>query len=263
MTGATDSSNIRVLDRALAVLNALVDFREDAGVTEIASTVALSKATVHRLLVTLEAHRVVLRTENGRYRMGSAPLLWAETYRRQTDLVTLAKPVLKNLLQEVGETIHLSRFQNGETFYLDKLESSHPVGMRSRIGATLAMYCTAAGRAILASLPQAELDLYLRSVSIVSRTERTLVTPKELLAMLGTVRERGWAEENQENEEGIRCVGAAILNAKGYPVGALSISAPAYRFADDQLRPLGEKVLEAALAISKLLGYDGVPPSYP
>lgn len=260
MTGESDSSNIRVLDRALAVLQVLADVRDDAGVTEIATSVGLSKATVYRILATLETHRVVFRTENGRYQMGSAPLLWADAYRRQVDLVVLAHPLLKNLLQDVGETIHLSRYQGGETFYLDKFESSHPVGMRSRIGASLSMYCTAAGRAILARLPQNELDHYLRSTPLVPRTERTLVEPGALLAMLNVVRRRGWAEEHEENEEGIRCVGAAIVNAQGYPVGALSISAPAYRFADDQIRPLGEKALEAARAISALMGYGGALP---
>lgn len=250
-----DATNIRVLDRAVAVLDVLAHIGEDGGVTEIADAVGLSKATVHRILTTLEFHRVVFRTENGRYRMGAAPLLWADAYRRQVDLVSLAHPILRKLLDEVGETIHLSRYQNGTTFYLDKLESPHPVGMRSRIGAVLTMYSTAAGRAILSRLPKKELEHYLRVTPLTARTERTLTDAEELSRLFQIVRERGWAEENQENEVGIRCVGAAIVDAKGYPVGALSVSVPAYRFTDDRLLPLGERVLEAAQALSALMGY--------
>ena len=250
-----EKQGVRVLDRALSVLNFMAEERRPVGITEIAEATGLSKATVHRILATLQLHGVVLKDRESKYQIGPAVLLWAESHRRASSLLEISRPHLESLWELSKETVHLFVYENGAAYYLEKLESPHPVGMRSRIGARLSLYSTSAGKAILAALPENELCRYLSEAALEPKTSHTKSNPEELRKELEMIRQRGYAEDNQENEEGIRCVGAAILDFRGYPVGAVSISAPAYRFSGAKSSRLGEKVREAALLISRELGY--------
>jgi DNA-binding IclR family transcriptional regulator len=250
----TSASNIRVLERAVSVLSVLALNKRDMGVTEIALATDLSKATVHRILGTLEDHHVIIRLENGRYRIGPAPLLWADAYTAQLDLVEVARSALREIWEQTRETVHLAVYEQNEAYYLDKLESPHPVRMHSRIGASLRLYSSAAGRAILAFLPEHEQKSYFRKNTIEALTPNTAVNMGDILDRLARVRREGGSEENQENEEGIRCIGAPILDCRSYPLGAISISAPAYRFDDQTARKAAGKVREAAWTVSRKLG---------
>ncbi|MDK2958795.1 MAG: hypothetical protein PWP47_839 [Synergistaceae bacterium] len=255
--GKESGGSIRVLDRAIGVLGFLAETRRQVGITEIADAVGLSKATVHRILSTLREYSVVLKDDSGRYQMGPSVLFWADAYRHRAGLAEISRPWLRRLWEESHETVHLFIYEGGEAYYLDKLDSPHPVGMRSRIGAKRDLYSTSGGRAILAALPEAEVDAYLDRTELLPRTENTVTDKEEIKALLAAGRKRGFCEEVEENEEGIRCVGAAILDLRGCPVGAVSISAPAYRFSDSQSLAFGAKIRETALAISRELGYRG------
>lgn len=250
----TSASNIRVLERAVSVLSVLAQNKREMGVTEIAMATNLSKATVHRILGTMEDHHVIIRLENGHYRIGPAPLLWADAYTAQLDLVEVAQAALREIWDATQETVHLAVYEQNEAYYLDKLESPHPVRMHSRIGASLRLYSSAAGRAILAFLPEHEQKAYFRKNTIEARTANTTVDLVDIMNKLDRVRREGWSEENQENEEGIRCIGAPILDCRNYPLGAISVSAPAYRFDDQAARKAARKVREAAWAVSRKLG---------
>ena len=247
--------SIRVLDRTLAVIGFMAETRRQVGITEISCATSLSKATIHRILSTLRDHSVVLKDENGRYQMGPAVLLWADAYRRRSGLAELARPLLRALWERCRETVHLFVYENGDAFYLDKIDSPHPVGMRSRIGARRDLYSTSAGRAILAFLPDSERNAYLGRTELLAHTAMTVTDRAKLEEILAFGMEQGFFEEKEENEEGIRCVGAAILDLRGYPVGAVSVSSPSYRFSDEQSRSIGVFVRDTALAVSRGLGY--------
>lgn len=252
-----EKQGVRVLDRALSVLNFMADEKRPVGITEIAKATRLSKATVHRILATFQSHGVVLKNRETRYQIGPAVLLWAESHRRASSLLEISRPYLESLWEASKETVHLFIYDSGVAYYLEKIESPHPVGMRSRIGAHLSLYSTSAGKAILAALPEDELSKYLSDTPLEPKTSHTKSNPEELREELEMIRQRGYAEDNQENEDGIRCVGAAIFDFRGYPIGALSISAPAYRFSDAKSSLFGEKVKETAILVSKKLGYKG------
>jgi IclR family acetate operon transcriptional repressor len=249
--------SIRVLDRAVSVLGFMADQKRQVGITEIAEATRLSKATVHRILSTLREYSVVLKDESGRYQMGPSVLYWADAYRKHSGLVELARPHLRQLWEVARETVHLFAFEAGEAYYIDKLDSPHPVGMRSRIGAKRDLYSTSGGRAILSRLPEGDLKAYFDRTELLPRTRNTVTNRAKLEEILSACGKRGFCEEVEENEEGIRCVGAAILDLRGYPVGAVSISAPAYRFSDRDSLAMGERISATALAISRELGYRG------
>lgn len=256
--GREPGGSIRVLDRAVSVLGFMAEGKRLVGITEIAEATHLSKATVHRILSTLREYSVVLKDANGRYQMGPSVLFWADAYRKNAGLAEISRPWLRSLWEVSHETVHLFVYECGEAYYLDKLDSPHAVGMRSRIGAKRDLYSTSGGRAILSVLPENELEDYLDHTELLPRTKRTITERGQLEKIIALCRERGFCEEKEENEDGIRCVGAPIRDLRGYPVGAVSISAPAYRFSDEQSFAMGDRIRETALAISRELGYKGM-----
>ncbi len=249
-----ETSGIRVLERALGILNYVAQSNERAGITDIAEATALPKATVHRILQTLVARKAMLQDESGAYMIGPTVLNWSDGFRTRTALPNLAQSVLRDLWKETNETVHLTVYDGDQAYYVDKLVSPHPVGMRSRIGASLCLSATAAGRAILAALSEEDLRRYLGSVTLEAKTKNTVCTEKGLLNLIREAREKGYAVENEENEIGIRCLGAAILRgSEGRPLGAVSLSVPAYRLKDPDVPGLGKAVSEAAARISAIL----------
>lgn len=250
-----DKHGIQVLQRLFDVLSYLSDRNDYAGIKEIAEGTGLSRTTVHRILGTCEANYVVLKDEIGRYRLGPRSLEWANSYQLQTGIARLARPHLKELLQDIKETIHLFIYEKGEAFYLEKMHSYSHTGMDSRIGSRLELYCTSAGKAILAALPEDEFDLYMETIDLRPKTDRTETDRERFRSIIDEVKYRGYALDDQENDLGVRCIGAAVMDKRGYPVGAVSLTGPVFRITDEKLESLGNRVLATARLISYQLGY--------
>lgn len=249
-----EKGHIEVIRKAVELLNHLASQAEPGGVTEIAKVLDIPKSTAHRILHTLCQDNVVSRMDGGKYRTGPTVLLWGSGYRFSSGIVDLARPWLERLREESRETLHLSVYEGGTARYVDRLDSPQTVVLRwSRLGTRLPLYCTAAGRAILAALPSDQFEAYMAETELVPRTEKTERSPTALRALLTRCRERGYAEENQENEENIRCIGAALLNRKGHPVAAISLTAPTFRFNDEDAARFGAKLADAAREISSML----------
>ena len=252
---SADRQGIRVLERFFGILSYLAGQNDYAGIKEIAEATGLSRTTVHRILATCEENYVVLKDGIGRYRIGPKSLVWANSYQQQTGLAKFARQHLKELLRDVGETVNLFIYEKGEAFYLEKMHTYNASGLDSRIGSRLELYSTSAGRAILAALPAGEFDAYLSSRELLPRTRWTIVDRDAFNRLIEESRKKGYAEENQENEIGVRCVGAAILGKDGYPVGAVSVAGPVFRFTDDRVETVGKRVFGTARIISYELGY--------
>ena len=250
-----EKQGIRVLQRLFDVLSYLSDRNDYAGIKEISDGTGISRTTVHRILGTCEENYVVLKDDLGRYRLGPRSLEWANSYQLQTGMAKLARPHLKELLHDLKETVHLFIYEKGEAFYLEKMHSYNQTGMDSRIGSRVELYCTSAGKAILAALPMEEFGLYMKTVNLRPKTERTETDSQRFESSIDEVRERGYALDDQENDLGVRCIGSAILNKDGYPVGAVSLTGPIFRITDEKIDPLGKRVLATARLISYQLGY--------
>ena len=231
-----DNGSIRVLSRAFSILNCLARERAPLGITEIASAVDLPKATVYRLLDSLEGERAVI-SKGGRYEIGPLSLLLADAYRSQVGFADAARSALTILRNETKETVHLFVYERGELYYLDKLESPFQVRMHSRVGGRASLFRLSAGKALLAALSPEELK------------ELPEPLPDEVAAEFPEIRARGYALDDEQNEAGLRCVGAAILDEKGRPRGAVSVSAPVYRFPPEKVEAYGQLVMEAARTI--------------
>jgi len=248
---------VQVLDRAMAILDALaVANQRDISLVELAAQLQLHKSTAHRLLMILERHRMVEREpQSGRYRLGLRLFELGAVAIARFNIRDYARPHLERVLFETEETVHLCVLDAGEVLYVDKLEPSRSVRMASKVGRLSPAHCSAVGKAMLAHLSERELDEILKQRGLARMTAKTIVTPAELKAELKTVRERGYAIDNEEAEDGVRCVGAAVLGPSGRPVGAISTSAPSFRLTLERVPAVAESVCRAARAISMESGY--------
>ena len=256
-TNETNSSlyRVQVLDRAFAIIDALAETREDASLAEIAAIVKMHKSTVHRLMMNLERHRLVDRDATGHYRLGMKLYDLGIRAFSRFDIRHRAHPHLEKLMSDTDETVHLCILDDGEMLYVDKVEPRRSIRMSSTVGRRNAVHCTAVGKAVLAALPEAAVDQIIAQRGLRRFTENTLTTPAALKAELREVRQRGYAVDDEENEEGVRCIGAMVCDHSGRPAAAISVSAPSFRTSREKLRSLAPVVCEAARAVSLEWGY--------
>jgi DNA-binding IclR family transcriptional regulator len=251
----TSKYRVQVLDRAIAILDALAGGREELPLAEIARRVGVHKSTVHRILTSLEQHRLADQNERtGCYRLGSHLVSLANAALAQFDIRNRAKPYLEKVLYDTEETVHLCILDQGEVLYLDKVDSSRSIRMTSAIGRRNAAHCTAVGKAMMAWLPEEEIDAIIRQHGLVRFTSKTITTPMELKAELKRVREHGYGVDDEEHEEGVRCVGAAVLDHTERPVAAISASAPSFRLPLEKIPLIARSVCQAAEELSRELG---------
>jgi DNA-binding IclR family transcriptional regulator len=142
----------------------------------------------------------------------------------------------------------------GEVVTIDRIEAEHPVALRTYIGARRPAYCSAAGKAMLAYMPQTQVDQVL-ALGMPPRTAKTITDPVQFKAQLWEVTRRGFALDDEENLEGVRCAAAPVFNLEGRLAGGISLSAPAMRVDDARLLELAGLVRDAARELSSLLGY--------
>jgi len=240
----------------MSILNALAARQEDFSLAELSGTLGLHKSTVHRLMMVLESHGLVSRNPgNGHYRLGLKLFELGSKAIATLDLREHSRPHLTRLLQEAQETVHLCVLDSGDVVYVEKMEPERSVRMASRVGRRHAAYCTAVGKAMLAELPESELDAILRQTQLKPFTPRTITSAEVLKAELKLIRARGYAVDNEEFEEGVRCVGAAVRDHSGRAIAAVSVSGPSFRLTESKIPAVAECVGRAARELSSELGF--------
>jgi IclR family KDG regulon transcriptional repressor len=256
MSTSTRRYHIRAVERALVLLRSFLDHEAELAVAEIARFTQLDRSTVFRLLVTLEAHGFVEKNPvTGRYRLGVICLELGSRFLKSSDVRERALGVLDALRSEFGETTHLSILDGSEVVYLEKLPGLLPVGViSSRVGGRAPAYCTGVGKALLAYLPDSELQRLLSTSKLARYTDATITDLDELRAELTRILETGYAIDRQEYNIGVECVAAPIFGHDGV-VAAISVSGPVERMEQHvKDRALIEKVQQAAAQISAKLG---------
>lgn len=246
---------IQVLDRALAILDVLGSQRHESSLAQVSATVKLHKSTTHRLLIVLERHRLVAKNpETGRYRLGLKLFELGSKAIASKDLLQHSLPHLHRLVEETEETVHLCIVDEGEVLYVQKIEPQRSVRMASSIGRRAPAHSTAVGKAILAELPDHEADAMILQHRLKSSTPNTITSAESLKAELCATRTRGYAIDDEENEEGVRCVGAAVRDHSGRPVAAISVSGPSFRITKESIPRIAQSLVKTALALSHDLG---------
>jgi DNA-binding IclR family transcriptional regulator len=239
--------------RAFDVLERIALAGED-GITlgQLAATIPTAKSTTHRYVATLLGLGVVRRDDFARLRLGYKLVELAGVLLDGDDVRSAAAPILTDLAARTGETVHLGVIADSEIVYIAKIESPHSVRLVSRIGARIPFYCSAMGKAVLAHLDGEPFDAAL-AIPRSARTDHTIVDGDALLAELERVRGVGVALDDEENEIGVRCIGAAVV-VGGEPVAAISVSAPEVRMSHERCAELTPHMIAAAGEIARRLG---------
>lgn len=257
MAGKKKGLVVQSVKRALQILVAFDGQAPAMGITELAQKVGLNKSTTYGLVSTLEQCEFLEQIPgSGKYRLGLKLFELGNLVLQQMELKSVAAPFLHELAEKVGETVHLTIRDRGETVYIDKVECPHSVRLWSWVGLRKPLHSSASGKVLISELDQ-ETRRKLLGNTLVRRTSRTISDWEQLEWHLEQVREQGFAMDDEENEEGVRCVAAPIRDHKRLIVGAISISGPSSRMPLDRLPELAEQVKAAAKQISFRLGYPG------
>ena len=241
--------------KALDILECVANADRPLSASEAAKLCNVSRPTAYRLLSTLATRGYVAQANGSHYRLGTQALSLSKKVLDSIDLPELAKPHMRQLSDVTNETVHLSILDNTEILYIAKVESSQSVRMSAKIGTRNHLHCTAMGKAILAFLPGGELVKLLEQLKLTGCTAATITAPATLVEELEMVRASKFAIDNEESEDGVRCVGAPIFDHTGRVFAAISVSGPAYRLSVARLDALSSLVIDAADALSGHLGY--------
>ena len=232
------------------------DHGRPKGITEIAKKLNLGKSTVHRLLVTLEEKGYVDQDpETEKYKLGLKLVELGNIVLLNLELRSQAAPCLKRLMERSGQTVHLAILDQGDIIYIDKVESMGAIKMASYIGRRGYVHSSALGKAIAAYLPEEQVRRILETKGMPRLTPNTITSFSEFKSHLERVRQQGYAVDDIENEEAIRCIAAPIFNYAGTVVAAVSVSGTVLKVTIDRVAELARMVVECAEEISARLGY--------
>jgi IclR family transcriptional regulator, KDG regulon repressor len=245
----------RTVLKALDVLETLAFSAQPLSAPEVAERCGLTRPTTYRLISTLAARGYVATGQDGRYRLGTKMLSLSKRLIEHAQLPLIARPDLEALCQETGESVHLAVLEDHEVLYVDKVESVRAAPMYSVVGTRNPLHSTSLGKAILAFLPVEEREMLLGRIAYTERTANTITSRQILEHHLEQIRAQGYAIDDIENEEGIRCVGAPVLGNTGVPIAAISISGPIMRMTPERAEELAPALKVAGQRISAKFGY--------
>ena len=254
--GRTDRATLASVRNAARVLRAFSRAGQELGVTELSRQLGLGKSTVHRLVTTLTAERLLERGSTpGRYRLGLVLYELGSRVTEHVDLHQAALPVLTTLRHETGEMVHVAVLDGLEVVYVERLESHNLLPIFRQVGHRLPAHWTSSGKILLAALPPDELSLRLAQWRPVAQTPWTITDKGRLLAELAEISRRGWAQNNEEGHLGIVSVGAPIRGRDGKVMAAVSVVGDSARMRT-MMRRATTLVVESARLISRRLGYN-------
>ncbi|AGK99553.1 transcriptional regulator [Clostridium pasteurianum BC1] len=257
MKGSEDMQEVvQSVERTLSILEVLSDYENGLGITEISEKVNLHKSTVHRLLNTLMIKDYVEQDEDtNRYKLTLKLFELGSKKVEKMNIVTVARPLLQELMEKTNEVIHLVVREGTEIVYIAKVESQNPIRMYSRIGKRSPVYCTAVGKAMLSYMTDDEVNFIWENSNIEKLTENTVVDFDKFKGNLGIIEKQGYAIDEQENEIGIRCIASPILDYRGQVCGAISISGSIISFKEEKIKEFSKLITGYANKISQELGY--------
>jgi IclR family acetate operon transcriptional repressor len=204
----------------------------------------------------MRAHRLLeFDVQSGCYYPGLKLFEIGSLAAGRFELERHAHPALEHLANVSGETAHLCVLDGSDVVYIAKVECTRTLRIPSAIGQRNPAYCTGVGKAILAFLTPVQIDSYIASTSLKPFTRKTLTSAGELKANLRQIAARGYAVDDQEREDGVRCVAAPVRDRAGEVIAAVSIAGPSTRITKERVLELAGHVMQAASQISTALGY--------
>ncbi|GAB2967716.1 MAG TPA: IclR family transcriptional regulator [Actinotalea caeni] len=222
------TGSVQSVERAAELLELLADAGGEAALSELAATTGLPLPTIHRLMRTLLALGYVRQLPSRRYALGPRLIRLGESAGRQ--LGNAARPYLAQIAAELGESANLAMIDRDMAVYVAQASSGQSMRMFTEVGRRVYTHCTGVGKAVLAQLDDGTVREIVRRVGMPAMTEHSITDVETLLAELATIRERGYAIDEGEQEIGVRCYAVPVPEAP--TPTALSVSGPDSRVTD-------------------------------
>ncbi|MCX5912798.1 MAG: IclR family transcriptional regulator [Deltaproteobacteria bacterium] len=246
--------------KALEILEAFADAGQPLGVTEISRRLKAHKSTVYRILQALFQKGYIHQDPvTEKYYLGFKILRMGAVILGQVSFRETGKETLKALAEETSQTVRLAVLEGNEVVYIEHVDGKDPIRLHLQVGSRGPVYCTAAGKSILAFLQEKEREEILSGCQFELLTSKTIIDRTKFASELEGVRKNGFSISNEEFREGIRAVGAPIFNMEGTVIGAIAIVAPTFRLRYKDFPLFGQRVRKAALEISQKMGYPVSP----
>lgn len=255
-SGTPATSN--AVDRALNILELVIQRSDGLTNSEISRKLSIPKSSASYILRTLEQRGYVRRDPTThRYRIGLKAASLAHGMMEFVDLRQAASPVLQQLVERTRLTAHLAILDQGRAVYIDRAENPGFLRINTWVGRDLDVHTTAVGKVLMAPKPEAEVRKILEQEGMKSSTPLSITNPEAYLSELEKVRSQGYAEDNEENNLGVRCVAAPIYGSVGEVLAAIGLTGASSQVTDDNAFQLARTAIKAALLVSRQLGYRG------
>lgn len=259
MDKPTQPESVSSVLKVFSILQALGE-QKNIGVSELSQRLMMSKATTYRFLQTMKTLGYVIQEDEAdKYSLTLKIFELGAKSLEYVDLISLADKEMRLISEQTNEALHLGALDENSIIYIHKIDSNYSLRMQSKIGRRNPLYSTAIGKVLLAGRDEAFVRETLSGVQFIKHTEKTLENTNQLLSELKVVREQHYAEDNQEQEPGLRCIAAPIFDRFGSVIAGISISFPTIRFDEERLTEYVALLQNAGKRISSQLGYQEYP----
>ena len=253
-----EEKKIKSICKAVDIIDLLAYSATPLSLSKITNELGIAKSTIHGIISTLvDVGYIAQEAETGRYFLGYKLFEIGSTVSRKWNERKIAYPYMQQLAEFTGNTIHLAFLDDGEVLYIGKQDSTGAIALASDIGLKLPAHCTGVGKVLLSGLTQYELKKLVRKRGLEKYTKYTITDIETLQREIDKVREQGFAADEQEYTEGLRCVAAPIYNNKGEITSALSIAGPLAQMLGSAYEIGKRRLIMATYEISKQMGYKG------
>ena len=249
------SGHTQSVSRALSLLSKLAEEPQGLNLSELARRVKLAPSTAHRLLTTLQLDRFV-RFEEGRWLVGFQAFNVGSSYMRSRDISHMARPYLRMMMQETGETSNLALMENNgnSLVYVSQVECPQLMRALSKPGVKAPWTCSAVGKICLAYLKPEIASQIIKQSGFTQFTRKSIMDEPVFLREITKAKKLGFAVDEEENSDGLRCIASPIFDSNSSVIGALSVSGPSVRIEEQKLPSFGRVTLRTAKELTRALG---------
>lgn len=245
------------IEKAFAVLELISRHPDGLRMTDIVDRLGLPKTSTFVLLRSLEQMGYLMADPDNRYRLTLKLFELGMRAMNQVDIISVARPYLERLVDEVGLTAHLASLEGGDAVYLARTDAPGLIRFDTFVGKRAPAHLTAVGKAILAHLPEEELDALLPTLNLAAGTERAVHSADDLRRELAKIRRTGYAVEDGEEVEGVRCVAAPIHADGTRVVASVGVIQLESRLGEERLPAVAAELVRTARRISQVITGEG------
>jgi DNA-binding IclR family transcriptional regulator len=257
-----NASRLSSVTTAIHLLKTFTEEDQTLGISELAKRLKVAKSTVHRLAGALLDEGLLQQDpETGRYSLGVGLFSLGSLVRSRLDVTIESKAILNTLREKTQENVRLAVLERQSLVFLHDFESPQTLRLRSATGQLRPAYCTAEGQCLIAGLRAPQLEAFVK-IPRLERTPKSITDEEGFLQRIRRVKRQGYAFEDEECDDGTRCVAAPIYNAEGRVVASVGVAGPRVRIKKTLVPKLAPVVIEAADDISRRMGYFRRQPIY-